>query len=122
LGDKTKEGDTGWNKKELWYGLMILYLLVQLLCCNGKDVEGPGGILGIDQHIETFSNEIADSLGESSLFRFLAMALGCLRWDNSLDLPIMHILFFKWKTCYSFSASLIDLSRRLKHVHVSRQI
>jgi len=94
--DETKEGDRGWNRKELRYALTILYFLMEVT--RRHDEDAGGAILGMDQEIESLRDEIADLPGESGLLGFLAKTLGRLRWEDSVDLPLMNILLLTWKT------------------------
>ena len=94
--DETKEGDRGWNRKELRYALTILYFLVEVT--RRHDEDAGEAILGMDQEIESLRDEIADLPGESGLLGFLAKTLGRLRWEDSVDLPLMNILLLTWKT------------------------
>ncbi|KAG0640215.1 hypothetical protein HOY80DRAFT_1009130 [Tuber brumale] len=94
--DETKEGDRGCNRKELRYALTILYFLVEVTRRHDEDAEG--AMLGMDQQIESLRDEIADLPGESGLLGFLAKTLGRLRWEDSVDLPLMNILLLTWKT------------------------
>ncbi|RPA98194.1 hypothetical protein L873DRAFT_1060047 [Choiromyces venosus 120613-1] len=52
-------------------------------------------MLGMQQQIELLSNGIADFLGESG---FLAKPLSRLRWEDSVDLPLMNILLLTCNT------------------------
>ncbi|KAG0127949.1 hypothetical protein HOY82DRAFT_623959 [Tuber indicum] len=94
--DETKEGDRGWNRKELRYALTILYFLVEVTRRHDEDAEG--AMPGMDQQIESLRDEIADLPGESGMLGFLAKTLGRLRWEDSVDLPLMNILLLTWKT------------------------
>ncbi|RPB02770.1 hypothetical protein L873DRAFT_1801795 [Choiromyces venosus 120613-1] len=63
---------------------------------HGADAEG--AMLGMDQRIELLSDQIADLLGDSGLLGFLAKPLSRLRWEDSVDLPLMNILLLTWNT------------------------
>jgi hypothetical protein len=94
--DETKEGDRGWNRKELRYSLTILYFLIE--ATRHSDREDEKAAPGMDAEIESLRDEVADLPGECGLLGFLAKTLGRLRWEDNVDLPLMNILLLTWKT------------------------
>jgi hypothetical protein len=86
-----------WNRRELKQAMTVLYFLIEVTR-QVSDEETDEKDIGLDEELESFRDEIASLPGEGGLLGFLINNIARVRWEDSVDIPLMHLLILIWKT------------------------
>ncbi|KAA8895860.1 hypothetical protein FN846DRAFT_784463 [Sphaerosporella brunnea] len=85
-----------WNRRELRQAMTVLYFLIEVTRQVSEEETGEKDI-GLDEELESFRDEITQLPGEGGLLGYLMNNIARVRWEDNVDIPLMHLLLLFWK-------------------------